>query len=77
MTNPKDNGFVTVHLKDDVAKQLKQICDDATNNGITINYSDLLRVMLFNGTIIEYSIKKIINDKESEKTTGQNSLPTP
>ena len=64
MANPTDYDFVQVELKSDVAKRIKEICDDAKRNNIFISKSDLLRIMLNNGTIIEYTIKTFVYNKK-------------
>jgi hypothetical protein len=58
-----DYDFVKVNLKKDVAEQIDKICKDAKKYGIFISKSDLLRVMVFDGNVIELSIKKIVYNK--------------
>jgi hypothetical protein len=58
--------FVTISIKKDVAQQIDRICDDAKSYGIFISKSSLLRVMVFNPTIIEYSIKRLLNESSKE-----------
>lgn len=71
-----DYDFVSVSLKKDVANQIDKICTDAKKYGIFIDKSGLIRIMVFNATIVEYSIKQLINDKSGkEKQPSQETQP--
>lgn len=63
-----DYNFVKVSLKNDVAQQIDTICNDLQKEcGIFISKSELLRIMTYDKNVLEYVVKKIINDKKNEK----------
>ena len=66
MVDKSDYDFVNVSLKKDVADHLSQIITDAEKYNIFISKSDLLRLMMNDPLIIEYAIKKWINDKKDK-----------
>jgi hypothetical protein len=68
MSNENEQDFVSVSLKKDVAEQIEKICQDAKQYDIFVSKSALLRVMIFNHTIVEYSIKQIISNRHNDKS---------
>ena len=70
MTNvAEEYDFVKISVKKDIAEQINTICNDAKKYGIHISKSELLRVMVNDGNVIEYVIKKIVYNKNNSKSS--------
>jgi hypothetical protein len=65
MVDKTDYDFVNVSLKKDIADKITQICDDSAKYNIFISKSELLDIMLNDPIVIEYAIKKWINNKKA------------
>ena len=76
MNSAVEYDFVKISVKKDVADQINQICDDAKKYGINVSKSELLRVMLNDGHVIEYTIKKIVYDKNNKNSSDLEFSPT-
>ena len=65
MVDKTDYDFVNVSLKKDIVDKITQICDDSAKYNIFISKSELLDIMLNDPIVIEYAIKKWINNKKA------------